>query len=313
MARLDELGCNRFAVRVADLVAEMQGRGRGEALGRVLFEGGLSGDKRSTVRVADLAGEVLRRERGATLGRALLAGVLLGGDRAFAEALRDAVPWALLLSLEDRTEAEALLLGSAGLLASQTGRAVGHGYEEELEKAWGRLGSSPLVSASFVTLRVANHPARRLAGLARLLVRHRDLIHGGPPNLPDPSARELTRGWEVAADGYWRSFVAPGRPATRPPGALIGRSRAIELLTNAVLPWTLACAELDGDGAGAARVREAYAALPAPARYGRLAFLEEHLRRDGKRLSLTARRQQGLLALYKRECTQGGCGTCPLS
>ena len=83
-----------------------------------------------------------------------------------------------------------------------------------------------------------------------------------------------------------RSDLAPGAPAGRP-GALIGRSRAIELLVNAV--------------------------LPRPGRYGALAFLETDLRSGDRPLRLDARRQQGLLALYKTECTQGGCGRCVLS
>ena len=82
---------------------------------------------------------------------------------------------------------------------------------------------------------------------------------------------------------------------------------------NAVLPWAAALAEADGDAERATRVRACFARLPRPGSYGALAFLEANLRSDGRRLPLDARRHQGLLALYKTECTQGGCGRCPLS
>ena len=59
--------------------------------------------------------------------------------------------------------------------------------------------------------------------------------------------------------------------------------------------------------------RRAFALLPRPARYGNLAFLEANLRGDGGPLPINARRQQGLLALFKTECTQGGCGRCATS
>jgi hypothetical protein len=140
--------------------------------------------------------------------------------------------------------------------------------------------------------RPANRPERRLAGLARLLARHHPL-DGAGSGTAGSAPRELVASWSA------------------PPH--IGRSRAVELLTNAVLPWAAAHAERLGlrDEAGGARA--AFAALPAPSRYGVLAFLEANLRDGDDRLRLNARRQQGLLALYKSECSTGGCGRCQLS
>jgi hypothetical protein len=112
----------------------------------------------------------------------------------------------------------------------------------------------------------------------------------------------------VAAD------VSP-RPAisawSAPPQ--IGRSRAIELLTNAVLPWVAARSGGSGQEDEAAAARRLLTALPRPAPYGSLAFLESNLRSGRNPLPLTALRQQGMLALYKAECTAGGCGRCGLS
>jgi hypothetical protein len=145
------------------------------------------------------------------------------------------------------------------------------------------------------TGRPANHPARRIGGLAALLVRHRALFVTAP---------DVTRLLALAPRDLAGAFtVAP----------LIGRSRAIELLTNAVLPWAAALAIRQNEPGLEARAFERYAALPRPARYGALGFLETNLRNGDKPIALSALRQQGLLALYKSECTQGGCGRCALS
>jgi hypothetical protein len=140
-------------------------------------------------------------------------------------------------------------------------------------------------------MRPASRPERRLAGLARLLARHHPL---------EPSAANLGRDLR----GLIAAWSAP---------PYIGRTRSIELLTNAVLPWVAARATRLGLENDAAAARTAFAALPRPTVYGALAFLEANLRDGDRRLPLNARRQQGLLALYKSECTTGGCGRCRLS
>jgi hypothetical protein len=225
------------------------------------------GDARFARREAALARDVETHGAGGALYLALLAALGYGGARELMVSLAQTLPWAALrdamaaaAARERASLAEALLLqGAAGELDGP--------------------------------VRPANHPARRLTGLALLLARHWPLeevaAHGTP--------RELIAAW-IAGGGADRR-------------ALIGRSRAIELLVNAVLPWRAASCERAGDAEGASLARAAFAALPRPARYGNLAFLENNL----GRLPIDARRQQGLLALYKDECTQGGCGRCALS
>ncbi len=228
------------------------------------------GDARFRDRTVALAAAIERLAAAEALYRALLAGLGYGGNAALLEQLAERVPWRavaplLEASARDSPAVEQLLLAGAGpLLAAHAGRP-------------------------------ANHPARRLAGLAALLVRHRPLF----TEAPDVEALLALPPRDLVA-----SFTA---------GALIGRSRAIELLVNAVLPWTAALAAKQGRLELAAAARARYEELPRPARYGALAFLEANLRDGDKPLALNARRQQGLLELYKAECTQGGCGRCRLS
>ena len=277
------------------------------------------GDARFQEKESALAAAIRARGPGEALYRALLAGLGYGGARPWPGEVAEALLWPELCGRiasaaegERGVLAEALLLGAAGLLPSQGGGAPAHPHEERLEALWSAAGPThtPTVSVEPNSGRPANHPARRLAGLGRLLARHN--WHETGLELVEMSIAQLVADWTVAADGYWRQYVAPGLPAKRPPGALIGRSRAIELLANAVLPWRAALAEAQGDAERAERSRASFARLPRPASYGVLGFLETNLR-GTTRTWLDARRQQGLLALYKMECTQGGCGRCPLS
>jgi hypothetical protein len=144
-------------------------------------------------------------------------------------------------------------------------------------------------------------------GAARLLARARQ----GPAAY----AREcLTDDLSPAA--AIRAWMVGGGDDESP--ALIGRSRAVELLVNAVLPFLAA----GGAGAGDAlqgRALALFHRLPAPGSYGATAHLERALAPEGgRRLTGSARRQQGLLYLLGQYCRQGGCArigdsVCPLS
>ncbi len=286
LAALAALGERRFRERETVVAVRLEGQGPGEALYRALLEG---------------------------LG--------YGGDRGLVEEVGELLPWRELAGrLAAAPEArrslvgEALLLAAAGLLSP----ASRHPYEQMLSEEGARqrwpampaAGRSPEAGAA----RPANHPARRLAGLAELIVRHGpDFQRAASSAALETPPPALVAAWSVPAAGYWRRHLAPGVEAPRALGALIGRSRAIELLVNAVLPWAAALAEGEGEPERAALARAAFARLPRPGRYGALAFLERNLAVGGRALPLEARRQQGLLALYKTECTQGGCGRCPLS
>ena len=222
------------------------------------------GDARFEARIERLSAHIEAQGAGEALYRALLEALALGGDRDPFERVAAALPLDALLAARD---VEAALIAAAGPFAHVRGRP-------------------------------ANHPARRLAGLARLVARHRALLED------PPEAGALRRMLQQRPARLVTSWCVGGSPA-----APIGRSRAIELLVNAVLPWAAALGEPDVWAAAC----EAYARLPRPAHYGSLAFLEENLR-DGRRSLVTgARQQQGLLALYKSQCTQGGCGRCALS
>ncbi len=53
-----------------------------------------------------------------------------------------------------------------------------------------------------------------------------------------------------------------------------------------------------------------YRSLPRPAKYGAVRHLDEAVGTD---VRVNGRRQQGMLFLLRNYCTQGRCGSCPLS
>jgi hypothetical protein len=164
-------------------------------------------------------------------------------------------------------------------------------------------------------LRPENHPARRLAGLARLLGRWPSLVAGlrSLEETDGPSLSRLLAAWQVPADGFWQShhdLDGRGRP---PFGALIGRGRALEVLVNAVLPFAAAFGETRGLDALSRRALGLFLRLPSAGSYGGTRFLESVLRPSGGDNLQGACRQQGRLYLYNHYCAAGECTICPLS
>ena len=186
---------------------------------------------------------------------------------------------ALGYPLERRTQVvEELLLGTSGLVAPGP--------------AWRRLyGGTPMPREQWCLngLRPGNHPARRLRGAAVLLSRH--LACG----LLSSLARVVMGGTPRKLLGALQVSAPQGEAA-----ALIGASRSGDVAVNAVLPALHAFALLQSNAALAASCRHLFIQLPP--------LQENTLTREARRLLgenrlaeviVTARRQQGLLGLYK--------------
>ena len=242
----------------------------------------------------------------------LLRALGYGGNSGSMEALAAALPWSMLagLSAADAGRVTALLLGVAGLLPEQRGHAGPVSpLVAEMSRAFAESGLAAAgLPWKLWGVRPENHPVRRIAAAAHLLGRL-----GAPSHaLASSSAlssRDAIEPFLVTATGFWRDHHdVCGTPA-RMPASLIGRSRALELLVNVVLPAAVAT----GDAGGAAGARTLYGRLPRPAAYGRTRFVETALTQGGERVRWTARRAQGMLALNTDWCTQNGCGRCPLS
>ena len=285
LTRLDELGDRRFEERVSrfEIASAADSDGAPVEAGQALWAGllealGYSQNKEPFRRLAgtltlaslvELEREARRRresheERLLNLEATLLgaAGLLpsqrrLKGDvRRIAEkpARFDPAPD----ELDDRPEPEDFLLTR---------------YTDELEGRWAWLGRDlrailpdwqPMIEAdwTFGRVRPPNHPARRLAGLARLILRWRltdptDLIErlADPLNEPSQSANKalnaLLRAELEEADtdsaAFWlrrydfsdRAIMADQR-GHQAGVDLIGADRAADMVINIVLPFLAA-------------------------------------------------------------------------
>jgi hypothetical protein len=222
---------------------------------------------------------------------------------------------------------QALLLGTAGLLPSQRGRAA-VGEPAALEAAWQTQRAAVATSLAaadwrFYGVRPASYPPRRLAGLACLLAR------GTPDRLvadaaralrtqpPRPAARALAAALLVPAQaGYWgdhwdfdRPMPAWGEGRAQP--ALLGPDLAAAVVVNVLLPLLAAWGEVLDDRALVAAARLCYQQHPPTADNERLRHMRRQLLGGADRATTgTACRQQGLLHVYEQTCGWRRCTAC---
>jgi hypothetical protein len=215
--------------------------------------------------------------------QALAEAMGYGGNRAGFRALAEAVPWAHLAGLLGRNDdaqerAAALLLGAAGLALAA----------EDLAR-WRALGApAPLLPIPWVVagIRPANRPEARIRALACLAVACRD-----------------------AGPAAWLRWLAALRPAAAvaaivaaSAGAL-GADWARTILVNVALPL-----------AASDHPAPAFSALPRlPENAITRSMSELVFTPAGRHLVSGARRQQGLLHLYRRWCRDKECAACPVA
>ncbi len=115
---------------------------------------------------------------------------------------------------------------------------------EELERVWTHSGHAQAMNASewrFHGIRPENSPTRRIVAASHLLARHRgSLLQSVLPalnRLPLTDVQEnLEQSLRVQVGGYWASHFDFGAASGWRP-ALIGRSRARDIIVNVLLPF----------------------------------------------------------------------------
>jgi hypothetical protein len=217
------------------------------------------------------------------------------------------------------------LLGTAGLLPSQRPECEyapfeDYAYVNELEKIWENLQRVEVMDYrtwQFFRVRPANSPLRRLVGMSRLIERYRTngLLQGLATLVRDDPAekgnRWLADGVMAADEGYWakRFDFGKGYPGLSP--WLIGQTRADDIAINVLLPFAAAWSKIKHEPELAEKALALFGSYPAVESN----TVERHMQRQfGLRSAQvnSAQRQQGLLHLYKKWCTQGRCRECGL-
>jgi hypothetical protein len=291
-----------------------------EALGKLLDE---VGEGRFQAKVGLFRGELASEEKGQVLYRGIMGALGYSKNKLPFQELSRRLPLRLLEGFaRDKTPREynltlqALLFGTAGLLPCQgSGGGEGEGLVRELEEIWRKRGSDEVMTLAdwtFFRVRPENFPTHRLAAMSYLLARCKEggLFQEMLRAARGASARAgLEKGLMVKSDGYWDSRFDFGVVRRWRNPTLLGQGKAAEIVVNVILPFMAALGEPDLKE----KAREVYRG------YRKLAE-NEITRRMRLRLFPqgdlqvinTARRQQGLIHIYKGFCAEGRCTRCPL-
>ena len=275
--------------------------------------------------------ELQDAEAGQCLYRGLMTALGYSHNQEPFRELADRVPLTALESLV-RAEHEAgkkllrldaLLIGTAGLLPSQRPECTyspfeDYGYVNELEGAWEEMRRNDIMSFDswkLFRVRPPNFPARRMAGICVLIDRYQrmGLLTGMLEPVKDAPTEKgaafLAEGLKAADDGYWAGRYDFGKGYPGLSKWLIGQSRADDMAVNVLLPFVYAWSKEHGQADLATKAFALYCQYPAV----ETNTVERHMRaqfalKNGQVNS--AQRQQGLLHLYKKWCTQGRCQEC---
>ena len=170
----------------------------------------------------------------------------------------------------------------------------------------------------FFKVRPGNHPTRRLVAMSYLLFRYRK--RGILPGLLDsicqdgtcPEYRPLEEALYVPATGYEEDNPGYGRPGRRTTPALLGRGRAADIVINVLLPMAAVRAESESHPGLAHQIQEIYHQYPRLTTNNLEKHMQNQLGITHSRIN-SARRQQGLIHIYRRLCSRGKCSVCPLN
>ena len=223
----------------------------------------------------------------------------------------------------NQDESLVLLLGIAGLLPSQRpgieySPFEDYAYIDKYEGVWeGMKRIDVMAYGDWQPLRVksSNSPLRRIASMSHLIPRYQvkgllgglvELVRDVPM---EKACHHLEEGLMAADDGYWSSRYDFGKGYARFSKWLIGQSRAANIVINILLPVVYAWGKDNSQKELSNKAFNIFGAYPAL----ETNTLERHMRAQfglkGTHVN-SAQRQQGLLHLYKKWCTQGRCKEC---
>jgi len=220
---------------------------------------------------------------------------------------------------------QALLLGGAGLLPSQRPdnrwqEIPYNTWVDRLEKLWSSSGVRSNMDVSdwhFFKVRPGNIPTRRIAAMSYLLLSCqqwrvtenlvKDFCHKAREN----GFHKLEQLIYIPATGYWADYLDFGLPCSKNPPALLGSRWAADIIINVLLPFAFIQAELTPHPELVRQILEIYHHYP------RLTTnrIERQMCNQlgiNSYLVNSAKRQQGLIHIYRTLCSQGNCHDCPL-
>ncbi len=250
----------------------------------------VAGDARFLAKSHGFALDMAQVGADEALYRGIMDALGYASNRKPFRILAQHVPYAKLAQLRDEPSAtrllavRAALLGASGLMR-RVDDAEGPAQLRRLYRRMSNLLLKPQRSLSesdwnLFRVRPSNHPTRRILGLAQIL----DACLG--------VGIAATFAATLSHDGVKALSV---RIEHRP---YIGKGRAQDMLINIALPFLHAYAVERSNGELADAAQAAYATAPKM-QDNEITREMRRLCNIGKELKLTARRQQGLIHLYK--------------
>ena len=289
-----------------------------------------AGDERFRGKARRLGMALTEREPDQVLYEGLMRALGYSQNKEPFERLARLLPLSALEKLakrKDHVRIQAVMLGTAGLLPSQRSRsdegcrkpAANEPEVQELERMWVSSAHAQAMNASewrFHGIRPENSPTRRMAAASHLLPRHQGrLLQSILPamnRLPLTEIQDnLEESLKVKAGGYWASHFDFGAASGWRP-ALIGQSRARDIIVNVVLPFCVASAHISGQAWLHDLSLGLYHNHPGLEENWITRHMKAKVLGDGAAKMDSARQQQGLIQLHEAFCAGHKCHDCPL-
>jgi len=283
----------------------------------------IAGEARFRQKAIHFGAELKQKEEGHVFLRGIMRALGYAKNTKPFEHLADRVPLNSIESQKGVAQKQALLLGTAGLLPSQRwqGEFAVKKEVQELEQLWRstdrKVEAMKESDWNLAHIYPNNSPARRIVALSYLLERYsgQKLLTGilqlvkKAPRLGGHCV--LENGLTVTGDGYWRDhFDFDIRSKTRK-SALLGNSKAGEIIVNVVLPFAFSWGELTADAKITENALELYRNYPKLSENYLIYHMKKQVALEDS-VNLTACHQQGLIHIFRNYCCEGRCGQCPL-
>ena len=291
-----------------------------QTLGKLL---NAAGEERFKQKAMYFQAQLKQEEAGQVLFQGMMRALGYAKNTKPFEELARRVPLDSIESREGLALKQALLLGTAGLLPSQRwqGKFATEKEGQELEQIWRPEGKKVKTMGesdwNLSHIYPNNSPVRRIVAQSYLLERYcKGKLIAGIVHLveeaPLPKGHHvLENGLIVTSDGYWQNhFDFDVRSKTRI-SALLGHSKAGEMIVNVVLPFAFSWGKVASEPQLMKKAIELYNHYPKLAE-------NEITRHMAKQLCLeassdfTACHQQGLIHVFRSYCREGRCSQCPL-
>jgi hypothetical protein len=283
-----------------------------------------AGEERFKQKAMHFQAEIKQEEAGQVLFRGMMRALGYAKNTKPFEDLADRMPLNSIESREGLALKQALLLGTAGLLPSQRwqGNLAKEKEAQELEQIWQSADKKVKTMNegdwNLSHIYPNNSPVRRIVAQSYLLERYCEgkLLAGIlqlVQETPLPGGHHvLENSLTVAGDGYWRDHFDFNVRSKTKISALLGSSKAGEIIVNVILPFAFSWGELANEAKLTENAIELYRNYPKLAEN----CITQHMKKQlclEESFDFNAHDQQGLIHVFRNYCREGRCSQCPLA